>query len=167
MSSSRWDDDTETTEMIPFEEEQSKPHRHPTTSETTFSSSTSEFRQRDAAVDVDTKEESSGPNERDLESELEADRRLTLLSFKEALSLVTPRALLFGWLVGALVAAMNISFGLKTGWTQGGKIRWAVCCGTGSGIRLVGGNEARRNLDPVVLRFGRFASIAFFAKNRS
>ena len=73
---------------------------------------------------------------------------LTSVSFKSAMSIVTLRAVIVGWLVGALVSAMNIrfdalwsfswhicvrhdltvmcSFGLKTGWTQGGNIMAAV-----------------------------------------
>lgn len=51
---------------------------------------------------------------------------LTSVSWRAAMSIVTLRAVLMGWAVGMLVSAMNISFGLKTGWTQGGNIMAAV-----------------------------------------
>jgi hypothetical protein len=37
----------------------------------------------------------------------------TSVSLKEAMTIVTPRAVVVGWLVGLLVSAMNISFGLS------------------------------------------------------
>jgi hypothetical protein len=37
----------------------------------------------------------------------------TSVSLKEAMAIVTPRAVVVGWLVGLLVSAMNISFGLS------------------------------------------------------
>lgn len=40
---------------------------------------------------------------------------------------LTLRAVAVGLAVGACVAAMNISFGLKAGWTQGGSVIAAVC----------------------------------------
>jgi uncharacterized oligopeptide transporter (OPT) family protein len=31
------------------------------------------------------------------------------------------RAVVAGWVVGFVVSAMNVSFGLKAGWAQGGR----------------------------------------------
>lgn len=39
---------------------------------------------------------------------------------------LTPRAIIFGCLIGGLVSAMNISFGLKIGWTVGGSLMAAI-----------------------------------------
>ena len=39
---------------------------------------------------------------------------------------LTPRAIIFGCLLGGLVSAMNISFGLKIGWTVGGSLMAAI-----------------------------------------
>eukprot|EP01080_Neovahlkampfia_damariscottae_P004337 gene4337-7693_t len=39
---------------------------------------------------------------------------------------LTPRAIISGILIGILVATMNVNFGLKTGWTQGGCIFAAI-----------------------------------------
>jgi hypothetical protein len=68
---------------------------------------------------------SDGAVERDVVADIEDDLRLTLMPFKKAMEIVTLRAVVVGWGVGALVAAMNISFGLKTGWTQGGECFFA------------------------------------------
>jgi uncharacterized oligopeptide transporter (OPT) family protein len=34
---------------------------------------------------------------------------------------LSPRAVFAGLVVGTIVAAMNVSFGLKAGWAQGGR----------------------------------------------
>ncbi len=39
---------------------------------------------------------------------------------------LTPRAIILGCLIGGLVSAMNISFGLKIGWTVGGSLMAAI-----------------------------------------
>jgi uncharacterized oligopeptide transporter (OPT) family protein len=44
----------------------------------------------------------------------------------DASDCLTPRALACGLGVGACVAAMNVSLGLKTGWGQGGSVTAAV-----------------------------------------
>lgn len=39
----------------------------------------------------------------------------------EAVDPLSPRAVIAGMLVGFVVSAMNVSFGLKAGWGQGGR----------------------------------------------
>ena len=39
----------------------------------------------------------------------------------EAVDPLSPRAVIAGMLVGCVVSAMNVSFGLKAGWGQGGR----------------------------------------------
>ena len=48
---------------------------------------------------------------------------------------LSPRAVVAGWLVGFVVSAMNVSFGLKAGWAQGGRCVLSRMMGCTVGIR--------------------------------
>ena len=54
----------------------------------------------------------------------------------EAVDPLSPRAVIAGMLVGFVVSAMNVSFGLKAGWGQGGSVlAAAVSIGLFSAIK--------------------------------
>lgn len=89
-----------------------------------------ERRMNDESTLKTSSAQQDNPNEEtandDDEEEFDENDTTEVGRFKER-GEFTFRSIAVGALIGILVGAMNVNFGLRTGWTQGGKLLWWMC----------------------------------------